>query len=299
MKHIFIVNPTSGTQQSPQLIPLIERYFAAHEDAFEIMQTNAAGHAKRLAEACTTPGDVLYVLGGDGTANEVLNGLQAGVHMAILPSGTGNDFYRMLKLPPLSLEEVLIQTIEGKNVKVDYAMADQQRFINCFSMGFDADIGLLADRIKKQRPWLSPLAYGIAIVMKLLNRKNQPMRLIFNDRVLQTNSLMIAVMNGQYYGGGFMPTPEASIQDGVLDVCVVENTNLLNVLRVLPKYLKGTHTREKIVQFFKVTSLRLESASILNGQTDGEGLSVQTIDFKIIAHGLSLRVPHISGLQST
>ncbi len=297
MKHIFIINPYSGTHTGVSLVPTIEAYFNDHPGDYIIHQTLYHKHAYELAQKYSDEDVTFYVVGGDGTTNEVLNGMTDKQALAIIPSGTGNDFYRMLQIPKMTIEHLLAQTIEGREVRVDYGVANKLRFINCFSMGFDADIGIMADRLKKKYPVLTPFVYALATFSMLLKRQNRPLVLNFGKQKLETNSLMVAVMNGQFYGGGFVPTPMASIQDGELDVCVVENTFLLNVLRLLPKYMKGTHTKERVVRFYKVKEMRLEGVFEMNAQTDGEGMLAQKIDFAIVSKGLRLRVPQVSTLQ--
>ncbi len=298
MKHIFIINPTSGKHHAIQLIPVIENYFKVHSETYSIIRTERPGHATEIARHFKAEDDVtLYVLSGDGTANEVLNGLNPNVPMAVIPVGSGNDFFRMLEVPIMPLEQLLIETIEGKEVVVDYGMANDRRYLNCSSMGFDADIGIYAHAIKMKYPFLSGLSYVIAIIALLVKRKPMRMRLRFNDEVLEVESLLVAIMNGRFYGGGFNPTPMASIQDGTLDLCVIRNTNLLRILTLLPKFKVGKHIHEDIVSFYNVKELKLSSAETINTQCDGEVYPEQHIDFKLVERGLKLRVPQRSNLK--
>ena len=298
MKHIFIINPTSGKHHAIQLIPVIEHYFKSHPEPYSIIRTERPGHATEIARRYEAKDDVtLYVLSGDGTANEVLNGLNPEVPMAIIPVGSGNDFFRMLEVPVMPLEQLLIETIEGKEVIVDYGMANDRRYLNCSSMGFDADIGIYAHAIKMKYPFLSGLSYVIATIALLVKRKPMKMHLKFNDVDLEVESLLVAIMNGRFYGGGFNPTPMASIQDGELDLCVIRNTNLLRILTLLPKFKVGKHIHVDIVKFYKIKALNLESAETINTQCDGEVYPEQTIEFKLVERGLKLRVPQRSQLK--
>ena len=298
MKHIFIINPTSGKHHAIQLIPVIERYFESHSEPYSIIRTERPGHATEIAKHYKAEDDVtLYVLSGDGTANEVLNGLRPDVPMAVIPVGSGNDFFRMLEVPIMPLEQLLIETIEGKEVIVDYGMANDRRYLNCSSMGFDADIGIYAHAIKMKYPFLSGLSYVIATIALLIKRKPMKMHLIFNDEDIEVECLLVAIMNGRFYGGGFNPTPMASIQDGSLDLCVIRNTNLLRILSLLPKFKVGKHIHEDIVTFYKVKALKLSSAEIINTQCDGEVYPEQHINFKLVEQALKLRVPQRSQLK--
>ena len=298
MKHIFIINPTSGKRNAIQLIPVIEDYFKTHSEPFTIIRTERPGHASEIAQRYRAKDNVtLYVLSGDGTANEVLNGLNPEVPMAVIPVGSGNDFFRMLEVPIMPLEQLLIETIEGKEVIVDYGMSNQRKFLNCSSMGFDADIGIFAHQIKTKYPFMMSLSYVIATISLLMKRKPMKMHLVFDGHDFEVESLLTAIMNGRFYGGGFNPTPMASIQDGYLDLCVIKDTNLLRILTLLPKYKAGKHIHEDIVQFFKIKTLKLSSAETINTQCDGEVYPEQTIEFKLVERGLTLRVPKRSQLK--
>lgn len=298
MKHIFIINPTSGRHHAIQLIPVIERYFKTHSAAYSIIHTERIGHATEIAGRYKNEDEVtLYALSGDGTANEILNGLNPNVPMAIIPVGSGNDFFRVLEVPVMTLEQLLIETIEGKEVSVDYGMANERRYLNCASMGFDADIGIYAHEIKTKHPILTSLSYVIATIALLVKRKPMKMHLAFNEEDFEVECLLVAIMNGRFYGGGFNPTPMASIQDGSLDLCVIRNTNLFRILTLLPKFKVGKHIHEDIVSFYKIKALTLSSAETINTQCDGEVYPAQHMEFKLMERGLKLRVPKRSQLK--
>lgn len=298
MRHIFIINPMSGNQHAANYIPLIEDYFKVHPMDYEILLTQYPGHATELARKYTQKDNVcVYSLSGDGTANEVLNGLNEGVSLAILPLGTGNDFTRMFQIPDMPIEKLIIETIEGKECLVDYGMSNQRKFLNCSTMGLDADIGILAHELKVKYPFIKSLSYVLAIFPLLLKRKPLKFTITFEDKVLHVQSLLTAVMNGQNYGGGFTPTPMASIQDGYLDLCVINDTGLLRILTLLPKYKVGKHIQEDIVKFYKVKQFHLLSEETINTQCDGEVYPEKEIEFRIMEKGLRLRVPKRSLLE--
>lgn len=298
MRHIFIINPMSGNQHAANYIPLIEDYFKSHPTDYEILLTQYPGHATELARNYTEKDNVcVYSLSGDGTANEVLNGLHEGVSLAIIPLGTGNDFTRMFQIPEMPIEKLIIETIEGKECLVDYGMSNQRKFLNCSTMGLDADIGILAHELKVKYPFIKSLSYVFAIFPLLLKRKPLKFTITFEDKVLHVQSLLTAVMNGQNYGGGFTPTPMASIQDGYLDLCVINDTGLARILTLLPKYKVGKHIHEDIVTFYKVKHFHLLSEETINTQCDGEVYPEKEIEFKIMEKGLRLRVPKRSLLE--
>jgi diacylglycerol kinase (ATP) len=297
MKHIFIVNPVSGHGKSKQIIPWIHSYFQENPGQYEVLMTQSHGHATELTHQYSQADDVcVYACGGDGTVNEVLNGLQDGVTMALIPTGTGNDFTRMFEYPKWKLKQILYKTIEGKEVMVDYGLIDDRRFMNCATMGFDADINLKAEKLGKKLPIPSKLVYIASIFPSLKERK--PMNLTLTiDETYTFTSLLTAVMNGRFYGGGFLPTPKATCQDGLFDICVVKNPPLSTILLLLPKYMKGTHTKHPMVVFFKGKKLRIQAERVMNVQIDGEVSQSSDIHLEIVHKGAKVRVPQASVLQ--
>ncbi len=298
MKHIFIVNPTSGHGLAKTVIPMIKEYFVKNPQDYEIIMTEGKGHASKIASHFSIKDNVtLYSVGGDGTAYEVLNGINDHVCMAIIPAGTGNDYYRNLEVPEKNLNKILIETIEGKEALVDYGIANDRRFMNCTTMGFDADINVLANDIGSRFPIPRSLVYLVSTLIKLAHLRVMDITITLPNETIRIKSLLTAVMNGKWYGGGFQPTPMSSIQDGYFDLCIVKETNLATVLRLLPKYMKGTHVNEKIVTFVKADSFKLQTSEPVNMGSDGETQVETEIVFRLMKGGLTLRVPKASLLK--
>ena len=164
-------------------------------------------------------------------------------------------------------------------------------------MGLDADVGIAAHELKVKYPILGSFTYILAIFPLLIKRRPLEFKVKMEDKEFKVKSLLTAVMNGQFYGGGFTPTPMASIQDGYLDLCIIQDTNLLRILTLLPRYKKGEHIFEDIVTFYKVKQFNLLSEREISTQCDGEVYPEIEIDFKIVEKGLRLRVPKRSLLE--
>ncbi len=298
MKHIFIINPTSGRGLATQLIPTIESHFAHKDEPFEIIITEYKGHATAIAKRYFVSDHViLYSIGGDGTAYEILNGLNDHVSMAIVPAGTGNDYYRMLGIEPDKIEKILIDTIEGKMVKVDYGVANQVRFMNCTTMGLDADVNEKSERIGKKLPIPRSLVYIVSALITVIKPKTIDLEIDINGQKIIQRSLLVAVMNGRWYGGGFQPAPMASIQDGKLDVCLVSNASLFRILFLLPRYFKGTHVNVKEVTFIQSEQFTLTTRQMTRIGSDGEVSMQNKIVFRLMKKALNLKVPKNSTLQ--
>ena len=297
MKHVFIINPTSGKGKSYKLISVIQDYFKENPGCFEILITEAPKHATELAsnyksDAC------IYSVGGDGTAYEVLNGLQPGVEMAIIPAGTGNDYFSMQKYPKDDLNEILIQTIEGRVVDVDYGLANGHKFLNCFCMGLDAEVVQHANQFSKKYPIPNNMSYMASVLKTITSPKAIHAHATIDDIEVDISAILIAVMNGQYYGGGFNPTPDASIQDGILDVLFVDYLKMRQIIPLLPKYFGGRHQDVEAVHPYNGKRIHISIDREFVYCCDGETYFASEYDIQVIENGLRLRVPKESELKS-
>lgn len=300
MKHIFIVNPVSGKGTAKKLIPLIRTYFATHTGDYEIIETTGRGAAAAIAARYPSGSDVvLYSVGGDGTAFEVLNGLHDKVPMAVIPGGTGNDFFRMTGYSDKDFAKIIADTIEGRTVRVDHGLCNGMKIINTSSMGFDAQINKTAEDIGKKLPIPRTMVYLVSVFITLSKLRAYDLSLELADGIHRFRAILIVVNNGRWYGGGFQPTPMADIQDGQFDICVVDECNWLTVLRMLPKYMNGTHIHEPIAHFFKADKFTLRSVGNVDFGFDGEPLVGDRFDYQIVKGGLYMRVPQVSTLNST
>jgi YegS/Rv2252/BmrU family lipid kinase len=253
-----------------------------------------------LASKYSVEDDVtVYACGGDGTAYEVLNGIQKGVPMAVIPSGTGNDFTRSFRYPKhlTELKDILIQTIEGRNVQIDIGEANGLLFHNCTTMGLDAKVTIKAEKVGKKLMMPSKLVYIVSLFLTLKERAPIELHLTLDGKTTVHQMILCAVMNGKYYGGGFKPTPDASVQDGLFDVCLVDYCNLFTILRLLPKYMFGKHTHEKQAHFYKADQLEIRTKEPIASQIDGEVFHLSHYKFIMHPKWLTTRVPQNCDIQ--
>ncbi|NLC54391.1 MAG: diacylglycerol kinase family lipid kinase [Erysipelothrix sp.] len=270
LRHVFIINPISGQRDSKRLIPWIEEYFE-NEDDYEIFVTEYPGHATELANRFSVRDHVcIYCVGGDGTAFEVLNGLADGVTMALIPNGTGNDFHRSIYKHKYDLKEMLVKTIEGQIYNIDFGVANEHRFLNMFTVGFDAYINKVTVQYKDSKVIPNSLAYVAGVFKGLKDLSKFNLRFKYNGEDIVQDAIVFAVMNGQYYGGGFNPAPEASLTDGLFDVLLIEPVTRVTLLRLIGKYAKGRYKELKQVQSFKLRSFELKADKKMVYTCDGE-----------------------------
>lgn len=298
MKHIFILNPTSGKGVAKTFIQPIKDYCDQHQLVYKLIITEFAGHAKKIAHQYTAKDDVcLYAVGGDGTLNEIINGINHFVPLALIPAGTGNDYSKMLGGNANNPKEMIQSVIEGKMVYVDYASHNNLNFHNCCSMGLDAQINALAIKLFHKLPIPRKIVYGIAAFISVLNPQPFEITLQLKDRIIHKRALLIAIMNGKRYGGGFNATPLADIQDGLLDICIIEPVSIVELIYLLPKYFKGKHAHLKQVQMLQADTFALSVDHEIPTQTDGENSLETCLNFSIIKNGLYLKVPQNSNLK--
>ena len=292
MKHVFILNPVSGREASKKLIPIIEEYFKTSDEPFELLKTEYAGHAKELASQFHKEDDVcIYATGGDGTLWEVVNGLDPEVTFSIIPSGTGNDFFRMIDMSANDMAKLVKETIEGEEIKIDYGICNGIRFINCLCMGVDADVN--AEVCEKGKASMMPkkLLYLSGALNALTHLKPLDFKVWMNGKEENKKGLLAAVMNGRKYGGGFTPTPNANMNDGLFDVCFVQEVKLSRLVTLFPKYFQGKHLGAKEVEMFQTDSVRFHFENEINVCLDGEMFKMADIDAQMVKSGMTLKVP--------
>jgi YegS/Rv2252/BmrU family lipid kinase len=298
MKHIFIVNPVAGKGKTLSVIPSIKKYFEDNPgDTFEIYLTERRAHATELAKKVVSEGTGrIYSVGGDGTLNEVLNGMiHSNFTLGVLPMGSGNDFIRTL-CPGINPHDLTVeQVVEGSEKIVDCAKANDTYFINVASVGFDAEVAENMKLFKKIPLVKGALSYILSIFYTLVNLKPYTVRYAMNDKTGSSDYLLIAVCNGKYYGGGFMPAPNADLNDGLFDICHVKSVKRRVVFRCFPKLKDGTHeTMRDIVSMHKSNFIHLQSDQEMCLNLDGEIFKAKDIRFEILPSSLKILVPKIS-----
>lgn len=288
----FIINPASGHYSYQEVVDYIRLYVQEHPDfKYELHLTQQIGHATDIAASIHGEDQCVVAIGGDGTLNEVLNGINPEVTMACVPIGSGNDFVKMLNYPKdLSIEEWIIETIEGKQIEVDYGIANEYKFINSCNTGIDALVLVEFNKMRKL-PLPNSLVYYLATAKTLLKPINQRLTITIDDQApYETDSLLCTIMNGIYYGNGYMPTPEADIQDQRFNLCQVKPLSLLKIASLINKYKVGTHTNHPNVDMKKVSRIIVESDQEFLYGLDGELKTGKKIDCRVSDKPLKLRV---------
>lgn len=292
MKHLFIVNPIAGKGKTLPIIAEINDIFKNLNEEYIIEVTKRPGHATEIVRDYVTKDDYrVYSVGGDGTLNEVLNGI---VHskssLGVIPSGTGNDFIKSI-CKDVNMKDILTRTIHGKEELLDLAKVNNRYFINISSVGFDAEVVYNTVALKK-RPFVKEsLAYVLGVLLTLVAFKSKKINIKIDQLEINTNITLIAVANGKYYGGGMMIAPKAIITDGILDICLIKKINKIKLLAFFPRLIKGTHEGIKEVSFYKGKTVYISSDEDIALNIDGEVLKVKEVLFEILHKGIQVVIP--------
>jgi YegS/Rv2252/BmrU family lipid kinase len=284
LKYLIIVNPTSGRGFAGRMIPHIETLLHSHNLDFELVQTERPWHAAEIAEAASRRGvDVIVVASGDGTVNEAINGLmrarQAGFNhtaMSMLPVGTGNDAAYGLGFSP-DLEQAVKALAEDRRHRVDVGRVcggdypQGRYFINGVGIGFDAEVGFVAAKIRWAR---GLLAYLLAALQTIFLYYNPPLvEMTFNGKTVTRPALMVSIMNGSRLGGGFYTAPDANNSDGLLDLCIASVKGRMRIFTLLPLFLKGAQQGQPEIQMDRTAIISVRAVKgVLPAHCDGETL---------------------------
>ena len=246
MKHVFIINPTAGKTDSRQKIyDMAEALRTKHDLDVQCILTKKQGHATEIAQRLCDSGEELrfYACGGDGTANEVANGIIGydNASMTVIPVGTGNDFLKNFG-DDLDKFRDAENLWDGPQFPMDAIDVNGRIALTIACSGIDARVA--ADVHKySESPLLdgkSSYIYSLAVNF-LFKGIGSHWTVSLDDMVMEGDWSLVAVCNGRYYGGGFMPVAEARMDDGILNTLVVREVNRRTFLKFVGPYSKGNY----------------------------------------------------------
>jgi len=288
---MVIFNPAAG--QAEALVRDLNAaadVWRAHGWQVLLRPTAAAGDGSRLAREAAEQGyDLVVAAGGDGTINEVVNGLAGtATALATLPLGTMNVWARELKLPlqPLPAAEAMLA---WKVRPIDLGRAGERFFLLMAGIGFDAAITAGVKTEEKRR--LGALAYVLRGIEAALNIRGTRARLILDGRTIKGRILMAVVGNSQLYGGLVKITHRASIDDGLLDVCVIRGDNFFSALRHAIAILRRRHGRDPEIAYYRARTIQVVARPRLPVQVDGDAIGQTPMTFQVAPGALHALLP--------
>ncbi len=294
----FIVNPRSGNGHVARILPLIRQHFDEASIPFEVYITKKPNDATVVAREVSGRFPVLVAVGGDGTINELVNGMGPSNILGVLPMGSGNDFSKMLQLPHGTRE--ILQVIAKQKTKLidlGHITAVNSRFekvekyfVNSVGIGLDAKVAYEASKLRMLRGLAK---YLVSAMKSIFSYTPAIAHVSFGLRESNGKHLLIAIGNGRSAGGGFYLTPDAILDDGLLDICLAKDISILETLKIFPFVLKGKHGRFSKIEFGQTANLTIKGDDDLPVHVDGEviGLDLRAIAIDLKPRSLSVIVP--------
>lgn len=284
----LVINPGAGRGRTEKLLPRVMDCLSQKGLSYQFVMTQRSGDGFFLARQAVADGfGIVVAVGGDGTVNEVASALvDSAAALAVVPTGHGNDFFRGLGIP-LNLDWACAVLKDAHCEYLDVGQINGQYFFN------EVGIGLLAEaaRFARAVKWGRGTNLYLQGLFKAL-KSFEPLKVVIKiDQVhLERLISFLAIGNGCSTGGGFRLTPDASFTDGLLDLCVVDKTNVLTVVRHLPKARTGTHTRLDITRVFRGRNIEILSEVPLPVHVDGEIMLPPPKHLQLTVHPQRLRV---------
>ena len=295
-----IVNPAAGAGKTGRAWPHIRDIFTHQGLKFDHTITEGPGHAVELAgEAVGRGYETVVSVGGDGTINEVVNGLhQVGgrdhVRVGCISTGTGGDYARTLGVPK-SIADACGRIIEPRTKAVDLGVVEfgsngarQERlFANFAGMGFDAEI--VRRTTQQFKSFGSLPSYLLGALSTLVSYRNRDVVVTIDGEDTEHRVCTVIMNNGRYGGGGMFTAPDAELDDGLFDVLIVGDLGKLDFLVSLPRIYRGTHLTHRKIQMKKAREVTVRSRNgRLHLQADGEWLGKIPATFKILPKALKV-----------
>jgi len=297
----LIVNPVAGAgktaKQLPQILALLKQ-LGLH---FEYDVTEAPGQAIELTKSAAEKGyNLVVAVGGDGTINEVGNGIYNSgnigeITLGIINTGSGGDYIRTIGIPH-HYEEACRRLIDPQKRAVDLGVLEygsgerkaKRVFLNFAGLGFDAEI--VRSTTKKFKTLGSKPAYLMGLLTTLLFYKNKDVSLIIDGKSEDRRICTVVMSNGKYGGGGMFLAPNADTTDGFLDVLVIGNLSKLDLIWSLPRIYKGTHLNHPKVTIKKAKEINIRARQPMSLQADGELLGEAPASFYVLPGALNIAV---------
>lgn len=287
--YIFIVNPNARSGLGHQIWKTLEPVIKEHNVEYKAYYTKYQTHATTLAREITSQHDhcTLVVLGGDGTINEVVNGITdfSKVTLGYIPIGSSNDFARSLKLSTDAMTAIqnILNPTTYKNINIGaITYSDKKRrFAVSSGLGFDAgichEVVISKAKVFLNKLHLGKLSYVVVALRQLAAQKPEPMTVILDDdKKHEFKKVYFATaMNNKYEGGGFMFCPKANPDDDILDVIVVADISKPKALSLLPLAYKGWHVHAKGIGIYQCKKAEFISERALPVHVDGEPIFLQ------------------------
>ena len=293
MKHYILVNPVSGNKKGLKYGIIVKKLLKKYGIDSTIVVSEYPTHLTKIAKKLSIKHDCrFYSVGGDGTLNEVISGIVGtNSEVVVIPGGTGNDFVKSVS-KYMSMRKIVLSSIEKEAVPTDIIKVNNDRYcINVLNSGFDALVAINVDKFRNVPLISGKMKYTLAIFYTLLTNRNYYFKLRADDTVLKKNFTLVAIANAMFYGGGIIPCPNASVNDGILDICTINSTSVRQKLFFLPSYNKGTHINNPLVTLMNGSKIHLVAKRAFPVSIDGEVIHTNKLNVSVLKD--AIKIVHI------
>jgi diacylglycerol kinase (ATP) len=290
-KWVFIVNPIAGNGFGKTIVPKLEEMIKKHGVKADIVFTERSGHATQLSEKYLREGFKYIIgVGGDGTINEIARPLvnEKDVTVGIIPAGTGNDFIQILGFPNRFEDKDWDIFFEKNVAAMDTGSCNGIMFLNGMGLGFDAQVAAEnytePGKVKKG----GKHKYIWHIVKTLLFFREKRMIVNTENGRHETDCFINTIAIGRRFAGGFLLTPKAIANDGLLDVCSIKRLSLPERFAILLKVPRGAHADDKRVNYYQTSGIDLEFTEEVPFHVDGELYFAKKFEVSILPGALKM-----------
>jgi diacylglycerol kinase (ATP) len=297
---VFLVNPAAENGSAGRRWPELAHRAAALGLRGDALLSERPGHLAELArQAAGSGAELLVAVGGDGTVNEVANGIAGlGSELAVIPLGTGWDFVRTYGIPR-KLEAAVEVALRGRAREIDLGLARyrawdgterESLFANIASAGMSGAIAKRANETSKALGGKASYLWATLAVFSRWRNDEVCVRVDGEEHAGRMHDVIVA--NGRYLGGGMMICPEAQPDDGLFDVLLIGDLTKRDLMLTLPKTYRGTHLPHPKAMLLRGASVEVEAPEPLPIELDGEQPGTTPVRFEIVPRTLRLRTPH-------
>lgn len=277
---LAIVNPAAGSGAAARLSATLAATFAEVGIRLDVTRSPGPGESARVASAGVEDGyEVICAVGGDGTANEVANGiLGTGAALALYPTGTGNDFARTLGYPR-QRQRLAAFLAQARPREIDAGLANGRVFVNHVGVGIS---GVVAERARGYGHYLGPLlGYAASSVAAIASYRPAEMRVSVDGEQRDGRYLIVLAANGVSFGGGMKCAPNAELDDGRLDVTLAGDLGRIAAVGSLARLYRGTHVDGRRIHGLRARSLEIELDRAMPMELDGEASRVRSLSVRV------------------
>jgi YegS/Rv2252/BmrU family lipid kinase len=288
----LIVNPSAGGGKAGRVLDDVLVALDGHGLQVRSELTRDLAHARELARVACLAGETVVCLSGDGMVGAVADVLREfpDALLGVLPGGRGNDLARVLGIPADPVEACAI-VVAGFSRKLDLGEIDGKAFVGIASVGFDSE----ANRIANEAPaWLGGLVYAYGALRALLFWRPAHFQIELDPpgELHNFNGYTVGACNSKTYGGGMRAAPDALLDDGLLDVVVLESVSKLSFLvKILPKVFSGAHVREPSVNVFRAREIAVSADRPFTMYADGDPIGELPLRVRTIGAAVRVLVP--------